>query len=68
MKHSITHDHHLPEFGFSYKKRVMLLGSKERSTKKYIKEISDLKKENFVYVDESVIVRTSYKNRGWKKE
>ena len=32
-----------------------------------MKQISDIKKSNLVYIDESGIDRASYKNRGWGK-
>lgn len=40
----------------------------EHSRRRYIEEIAGISKEDLVYVDESGIDRTSYKNRGWGKK
>ena len=42
--------------------------AKESERNRYQQEISSIPKESLVYVDESGIDRTSYKNRGWGKK
>ena len=42
--------------------------AKEARRKEYINEIKGIDKEYLVYVDESGIDRTCYKNRGWGKK
>jgi transposase len=44
------------------------LEAKESQRNEYQRDISGIAKENLVYVDESGIDRTSYKNRGWGKK
>lgn len=42
--------------------------AKASQRREYLKQIKNIPKEELVYIDESGIDRTSYKNRGWVKK